>query len=60
MLLEVGFDLSLFEKMYGKKKIQNAVWVAKDLKDRYSVLWLYDAMFFGEEEARVAYETGNL
>ena len=60
MLVEVGFDLSLFEKMYGKKKIQNAVWVAKDLKDRYSVLWLYDAMFFGEEEAGVAYETGNL
>ena len=60
MLVEVGFDLSLFEKMYGARKIQNAVWVAKDLKDRYSVLWLYDAMFFGEEEAREVYEAGNL
>lgn len=60
MLLEVGFDLSLFEKMYGERKIQNAVWVAKDLKDRYSVLWLYDAIFFGEEEAKETYEKGNL
>lgn len=60
MLVEVGFDMTLFEKMYGEKKIQNAVWVAKDLKDRYSVLWLYAAVFFGEEEAKQVYEAGNL
>ena len=31
----------MIEKMYGKEKIQNAIWFAKDLKDRYSVLWMY-------------------
>ena len=50
MLTDVGFDLSAFEKMYGKEKIQNAVWFAKDLKDRYSVLWLYDELFLSESE----------
>lgn len=51
MLTDCGFDLSLFEKMYGKEKIQNGVWFAKDLKDRYSVLWLYSALFCTESEA---------
>ena len=51
MLTDVGFDLSLFEKTYGKEKIQTGVWFAKDLKDRYSVLWLYDDVFFSEKEA---------
>ncbi len=40
-LASVKLDMSEFEKMYGKEKIQNAVWFAKDLKDRYSVLWMY-------------------
>ncbi len=52
MLTDCGFDLSLFEKMYGKEKIQNGVWFAKDLKDRYSVLWLYSALFCTESEAQ--------
>ena len=51
MLTDCGFDLSLFEKMYGAEKIQNGVWFAKDLKDRYSVLWLYFNVFFSESEA---------
>ncbi|MBQ9783492.1 MAG: iron-containing alcohol dehydrogenase [Clostridia bacterium] len=51
MLTDCGFDLSLFEKQYGREKIRNGVWFAKDLKDRYSVLWLYDAMFCTEQEA---------
>ena len=51
MLLDVGFDLPLFEKHYGAEKIRRGVWFAKDLKDRYSVLWLYDDVFFSEEEA---------
>ena len=41
MLTDVGFDLSAFEAMYGKEKIQNGIWFAKDLKDRYTVLWMY-------------------
>ena len=60
MLTDVGFDLSLFEKMYGKKKIQNGVWFAKDLKYRYSVLWLYDNLFLNESEAAKIVETHNI
>ncbi len=60
MLTEVGFDLSLFEKMYGKEKIQNGVWFAKDLKDRHSVLWLYDNLFLNESEAAKILETYNI
>ena len=52
MLTDCGFDLSLFVPMYGAEKIQNGIWFAKDLKDRYSVLWLYFNMFFTESEAR--------
>lgn len=52
MLTDCGFDLSLFVPMYGAEKIQNGIWFAKDLKDRYSVLWLYYNMFFTESEAR--------
>jgi glycerol-1-phosphate dehydrogenase [NAD(P)+] len=52
MLTDCGFDLSLFEKMYGAEKIQNGIWFGKDLKDRYSVLWLYFNMFFSESEAQ--------
>ena len=50
MLVEVGFDLSAFEKMYGAQKIQNSVWFGKDLKDRYSVLWLYSELYLTDEE----------
>ena len=52
MLLAVGFDLSAFERLYGKKKIKNGTYFAKDLKDRYSVLWLYAELFLTEEEAK--------
>lgn len=40
MMERVGLDFAEFEKMYGKEKIADAVLYAKDLKDRYSVLWL--------------------
>ena len=40
-LTSVGLDIRSFETTYGQKKIQNAIWYAKDLKDRYSVLWMY-------------------
>ena len=38
---DIGLDISEFEELYGKAKIQDAIWFAKDLKDRYTVLWLY-------------------
>ena len=37
----VGLDITEYEKLYGEKKIQDALLYAKDLKDRYSVLWMY-------------------
>ena len=45
-LESVGLDISDFEKMYGRKKLENAKWYAKDVKDRYSVLWLYYCLFY--------------
>ncbi len=48
MLALVELDIAEFYKLYSKEKIANAVKYAKDLKDRYSVLWVnYD--YFGEE-----------
>lgn len=39
-LESIGLNISDFEEMYGDGKINNAILYAKDLKDRYSVLWL--------------------
>lgn len=40
-LRSVDLDITEFDTMYGKKKIEKALFYAKDLKDRYSVLWMY-------------------
>lgn len=40
MVESVGLDYAEFVKLYGQEKIDTAVLYAKDLKDRYSVLWL--------------------
>ena len=48
MLAAVGFDMSEFYSEYGEKKIRDAVRWAKDLKDRYSVLWLNYDLYGGE------------
>ncbi len=37
----VGLDIAEYERLYGTQKIQDAILYAKDLKDRYSVLWMY-------------------
>ncbi len=42
MLTDVGLDMDEFEKMYSPQKLQDALHYAKDLKDRYSVLWMYE------------------
>lgn len=39
---EVGLTMDKFYEMYGEKKVNDAVMYAKDLKDRYTVLWIYD------------------
>ena len=50
MLEKCELDINEFYELYGDEKINNAVLYAKDLKDRYSVLWVnYD--FYGNERA---------
>ena len=45
----VHLDMQRFYDLYGEKRIAEAIRHAKDLKDRYTVLWLYYDLF-GEEE----------
>ena len=40
LLDEIELDFDKFTEMYGKEKIGDAVLYGKDLKDRYTVLWL--------------------
>lgn len=40
-LQSIGLDIADFTKLYGTEKINNALVFAKDLKDRFSVLWVY-------------------
>ena len=49
MLSLVGLDIKEFYSLYGKEKIEKAILYAKDLKDRYTVLWInYD--YYGDEK----------
>ncbi len=45
MLSVVGLDIEEFYRAYGEKKIKDSILYAKDLKDRYTVLWLYYDLF---------------
>lgn len=45
MLSVVGLNMSDFDSMYSIDKVNDAILYAKDLKDRYSVLWLYYDMY---------------
>lgn len=49
MLDLVGLDITEFYTLYGKEKIKNAVLFAKELKDRFTVLWLYYDFFSKSE-----------
>lgn len=40
-LRSIEMDVAEFEKLYGQAKIDAALKFGKDLKDRYSVLWMY-------------------
>lgn len=40
-LHSIGLDMEAFDRAYGQAKIRDALLYGKDLKDRYSVLWLY-------------------
>ena len=45
LLTEAQFDIKDFYRLYGKDKVRDAVTFAKDLKDRFTVLWLYYDIF---------------
>lgn len=47
MLKLVGLDIEEFYSFYGEKKINNAILYAKELKDRYTVLWMYYDFYGG-------------
>ena len=45
ILSSVGFTREEYEAEYSEEKRKDALFYAKDLKDRYTVLWLYDRLF---------------
>ncbi len=45
ILSRVGLDISAFFELYSEEKIKQAIRYAKDLKDRYTVLWVYYDLF---------------
>ncbi|MBR5153013.1 MAG: sn-glycerol-1-phosphate dehydrogenase [Clostridia bacterium] len=45
LLGAVDLKIERFYELYGEEKINTAISYAKDLKDRYTVLWLYYDMF---------------
>ena len=45
LFVRIGYDMQDFPRTYGHAKIANAMLFAKDLKDRYSFLWLYYNLF---------------
>ena len=49
---KIGLDINDFEALYGKEKIKDATFFAKDLKDRYTVLWLYFYLNYNSSEEK--------
>lgn len=45
MLAAVGLDMGPFYRLYGVRRIADAIAYAKELKDRYTVLWMYYDMY---------------
>ena len=45
MLGLVDIDMKDFYKIYSDEKLKKAIYFAKDLKNRYSVLWMYFDIF---------------
>lgn len=43
-LARVGLEMRAFEELYSEEKRKDAIRCAMDLKERYSVLWLYHAL----------------
>ena len=49
MLLRAGFDPEGQERMYGREKIRDAMFYGKDLKNRFTMLWIYYSLFSGRQ-----------
>ena len=49
MLQDVGFRWEDFTGLYGQKKIDDGLLFGKDLKERYSVLWINYELFSGAD-----------
>lgn len=49
ILESIGLNMSLFRSTYSENKLRDALRYAKDLKDRYTVLWMYYDLFGLEE-----------
>lgn len=45
LVAKIGLDYDEFVKLYGEEKIADGLLYAKDLKDRYTILWLYYEFF---------------
>ncbi len=52
MLSFAELDINEFYDLYSEEKIKNAILYAKDLKDRYTVLWLNYDLFGGDENVQ--------
>ena len=48
MMEAAGLYFAECERTYGSEKIRDAMLYGKDLKNRYSVLWLYYSLFSGD------------
>lgn len=46
MLEKVDLYMPEFVALYGEEKIKEATFIAKDLKNRFTVLWLYYTLFY--------------
>ncbi|MBQ7761845.1 MAG: sn-glycerol-1-phosphate dehydrogenase [Clostridia bacterium] len=53
LLFLAELDAFQFINTYSKEKLENAVLYAKDLKDRYTVLWLYYDLLGDKNEADI-------
>lgn len=49
ILAAAGYDKTEFYALYGEEKVHDAILYAKELKDRYTVLWLYYDLFGGKQ-----------
>ncbi len=49
ILKQVKLSYDDFKSLYGEEKIKDGIWYAKDLKNRYTVLWMYYDLFYGSK-----------